>query len=158
MCEEVLADLYVQLAYSPFSSPLLTCTSRSSASDPDWLTMSLRYTNPSGAHPSGYIGEVSWRVPRSPLAVLTLPLTTGPHQRRQPHAPRDSRPPGQARACQGALDPVYLDTRILITHFNRSTAPTTTHQTARACETLSTSSTSPRLTSPPFDTCARASL
>lgn len=39
MCEEILADL--------------------SASDPRWLTMSLRYTNPSGAHPSGYIGEVS---------------------------------------------------------------------------------------------------
>ncbi|ORY82907.1 hypothetical protein BCR35DRAFT_290674 [Leucosporidium creatinivorum] len=37
MCEEVLADL--------------------SVSDPEWLTMSLRYTNPSGAHPSGYIGE-----------------------------------------------------------------------------------------------------
>ncbi|KAK4056345.1 hypothetical protein OIO90_002488 [Microbotryomycetes sp. JL221] len=37
MCEEVLADV--------------------SRSDPEWLTMSLRYTNPSGAHPSGYIGE-----------------------------------------------------------------------------------------------------
>ncbi|KAI5479274.1 hypothetical protein MNV49_003792 [Pseudohyphozyma bogoriensis] len=38
MCEEILSDL--------------------SASDPEWLTMCLRYTNPSGAHPSGYIGEV----------------------------------------------------------------------------------------------------
>ncbi|KAK4700355.1 UDP-glucose 4-epimerase, partial [Phenoliferia sp. Uapishka_3] len=37
MCEEILSDL--------------------SAADPDWFTMSLRYTNPSGAHPSGYIGE-----------------------------------------------------------------------------------------------------
>ncbi|KAM0755870.1 UDP-glucose 4-epimerase [Meredithblackwellia eburnea MCA 4105] len=37
MCEEILADLS-------------TC-------DPEWFTMSLRYTNPSGAHPSGYIGE-----------------------------------------------------------------------------------------------------
>ncbi|SCZ98284.1 BZ3500_MvSof-1268-A1-R1_Chr3-2g06271 [Microbotryum saponariae] len=27
------------------------------ASDSDWVTMALRYTNPSGAHPSGYIGE-----------------------------------------------------------------------------------------------------
>ncbi|KAM0789844.1 hypothetical protein ACM66B_006691 [Microbotryomycetes sp. NB124-2] len=37
MCEEILADV--------------------SRADPSWLTMSLRYTNPSGAHPSGYIGE-----------------------------------------------------------------------------------------------------
>lgn len=28
-----------------------------SASDPGWQTMSLRYTNPSGAHSSGWIGE-----------------------------------------------------------------------------------------------------
>lgn len=39
MCEEILADL--------------------SVADPRWMTMSLRYTNPSGAHPSGYIGEVN---------------------------------------------------------------------------------------------------
>ncbi|KAK4051525.1 hypothetical protein OIV83_002665 [Microbotryomycetes sp. JL201] len=37
MCEEILADV--------------------SRADPSWLTMALRYTNPSGAHPSGYIGE-----------------------------------------------------------------------------------------------------
>lgn len=37
MCEEILSDL--------------------STADPEWFTMSLRYTNPSGAHPSGYIGE-----------------------------------------------------------------------------------------------------
>lgn len=28
-----------------------------SESDKEWQTMSLRYTNPSGAHPSGWIGE-----------------------------------------------------------------------------------------------------
>jgi hypothetical protein len=58
MCEEVLADLYNFTFYPSFSFPSLTHITRSSASDPDWLTMSLRYTNPSGAHPSGYIGEV----------------------------------------------------------------------------------------------------
>lgn len=37
MCEEILSDL--------------------AQADREWQTMALRYTNPSGAHPSGYIGE-----------------------------------------------------------------------------------------------------
>lgn len=49
MCEEILADL--------------------SVSDPRWSTMCLRYTNPSGAHPSGYIGEVSTLEPTDGLSL-----------------------------------------------------------------------------------------
>lgn len=57
MCEEILSDL---------------CSS-----DKEWMTCSLRYTNPSGAHPSGYIGEVSLLLSLpSPLKISLSNLTT----------------------------------------------------------------------------------
>ena len=88
MCEEILADL--------------------SASDSRWLTMSLRYTNPSGAHPSGYIGEVSCE---TSTAALRLPALTfwgsapvaGPNQRGQSDAGGYPGVAGQEGAGQGEI-------------------------------------------------------
>lgn len=60
ICEEILGDLYVFLslvvAWWGMRWDELMRGKRCQA-DPEWQTMSLRYTNPSGAHPSGWIGE-----------------------------------------------------------------------------------------------------
>lgn len=138
MCEEILADL--------------------SASDPRWLTMSLRYTNPSGAHPSGYIGEVSnphgYPAPAAAQSSLRELCALA-----QDPTNAANLMPVVTQVLQGRREQVKVshpssvavlsspDRPCLCSH--RSLARTMTRPMGRACATTFTSLISPGPTSPP---------
>lgn len=109
--------------------------------------MSLRYTNPSGAHPSGYIGEVRHAhlacrgaslipppVAQDPTnAANLMPIVTHVLQGKREHV--------KVRLGTTALVFAVTDAPRRV----RSTVPTTTRPTARACATSFTWWISPKL-------------